>query len=219
VRQDGLHVAGIAGPRLAGSGTAVVATQDGRLALLEPGRLVVAPMHGADPDLGLTRVSGSGLAAGELTGGDWSRALAAGRLALAHELIGAGREMLRLARAHALSRVQFGRPVAAFQAVRHRLADTLLAIESAEALASVAAGSPELSGMAKALAGRSARTVARHCQQVLAGVGFTAEHAFQRYHRRILVLDGLLGGARTLTRELGEAVLRTGRLPTPPPLF
>ncbi len=40
--------------------------------------------------------------------------------------------MLSLARQHALDRVQFGRPIASFQAVRHRLAETLVAIEGAE---------------------------------------------------------------------------------------
>ena len=47
--------------------------------------------------------------------------------------------------------------------------------------------------MAKAVAGRSARTVAKNCQQVLAGIGFTTEHHFHRYLRRILVLDELFG--------------------------
>ena len=50
--------------------------------------------------------------------------------------------------------------------------------------------------MAKAIAGRSARTAARHCQQVLAGIGFTTEHALHRYVRRVLVLDELFGSAR-----------------------
>ena len=48
------------------------------------------------------------------------------------------RAMLALARQHALDRVQFGRPVASFQAVRHRLAETLVAIEGAEATLSAA---------------------------------------------------------------------------------
>ena len=59
--------------------------------------------------------------------------LANGRKALGWWLVGASRAMLALARQHALDRVQFGRPVASFQAIRHRLADTLVAIEGAEA--------------------------------------------------------------------------------------
>ena len=47
------------------------------------------------------------------------------------------RAMLALARQHALDRVQFGKPIASFQAVRHRLAETLVAIEGAEATLSL----------------------------------------------------------------------------------
>ena len=78
--------------------------------------------------------------------------------------------------------------------------------------------SPLDAAVAKAIGGRSARAVARYCQQVLAGIGFTTEHPFHRYVRRVLVLDGLLGDARSLTRELGEGLLRTRRLPSIPPL-
>ena len=78
--------------------------------------------------------------------------------------------------------------------------------------------SPQAAATAKALAGRGARTAARHCQQVLAGIGFTTEHDLHRYVRRVLVLDQLLGTDRTLTRELGEELLATRRLPELPPL-
>jgi alkylation response protein AidB-like acyl-CoA dehydrogenase len=143
-----------------------------------------------------------------------------GRLALAHELVGASRAMLDLARIHALERVQFGRPIAGFQAVRHRLAEALVAVEAADA--AVAAGwdaaTPPAAALAKAIAGRSARTVARHAQQVLAGIGFTTEHPLHTYVRRVLVLDRLLGDSRRLTQRLGEDVLRTRRLPPILPL-
>jgi hypothetical protein len=128
--------------------------------------------------------------------------LAAGRRALGWWLAGTGRAMLSLARTHALDRVQFGKPLATFQAVRHRLAETLVAIEGAEATL-VAAGDDLGSLLAKAAAGQAALTAARHCQQVLGGLGFTAEHALHRHVRRALVLDGLLGSARELTREAG----------------
>jgi hypothetical protein len=128
--------------------------------------------------------------------------LAAGRRALGWWLVGTGRAMLSLARTHALDRVQFGRRLAAFQAVRHRLAETLVAIEGAEATL-VAAGDDLGSLLAKAAAGRAALTAARHCQQILGGIGFTEEHELHRHVRRALVLDGLLGSARELTREAG----------------
>ena len=135
--------------------------------------------------------------------------LAAGRRALGWWLVGLSRAMLELARQHALDRVQFGRPLASIQAVRHRLADTLVAVEGAEATL-VAARDDLGSLLAKAAAGQAALTTARHCQQVLGGIGFTAEHDLHRHVRRALVLDGLLGSARELTAEAG-ALLRQRR--------
>lgn len=138
--------------------------------------------------------------------------LAAGQRALGWWLVGTGRAMLALARAHALDRVQFGRPLAAFQAVRHRLAETLVALEGAEATLT-AATDPFGSLLAKAAAGEAALTAARHCQQVLGGIGFTAEHPLHRHVRRTLVLDGLLGSARELTREAGARLRAEGSAP------
>jgi len=142
-------------------------------------------------------------------------ALAAGRRALGWWLAGLGRAMLSLARSHALDRIQFGRPLASFQAVRHRLAETLVALEGAEAtlLAAALADDEVSSLLAKAAAGHAALTAARHCQQVLGGIGFTAEHGLHRHVRRALVLDGLLGSARELTREAGQLVWRERAAP------
>ena len=109
---------------------------------------------------------------------------------------------------------------AAFQAVRHRLADTLVAVEAADAALDAAweDASPQAAAMAKALAGRGARTAARHCQQVLAGIGFTTEHDLHRYLRRVLLLDQLVGAGRTLTADLGHELLASRQLPPLPPL-
>jgi hypothetical protein len=164
-------------------------------------------------------------------------ALAAGRRAVGWWLLGSGRAMLALARQHAVDRVQFGRPIAAFQAVRHKLADTLVALDGAEAVlraasepgpavpsVSSASSVPVISAvpvveddfsslLAKAAAGQAALLAARHCQQVLGGIGFTAEHALHHHVKRVLVLDGLLGSARELTREAGRRVIAAGTAP------
>src|ERR1700761_4177295 len=140
--------------------------------------------------------------------------LAAGRQALGWWLVGASRAMLALARQHALDRVQFGRHISSFQAIRHRLAETLVAIEGAEATLDAAAAQPDADGLAsllaKAAGGPAALATSRHCQQVLGGIGFTAEHQLHHHVKRSLILDGLLGSARELTREAG-ATLRTKR--------
>jgi hypothetical protein len=145
-------------------------------------------------------------------------ALAAGRQAVGWWLVGTSRAMLALARQHAVDRVQFGRHISSFQAIRHRLAETLVAIEGAEATLQAASDQPDdpdglASLLAKAAAGRAALTTARHCQQVLGGIGFTAEHQLHRHVKRSLILDGLLGSARELTREAGEALRSKGYAP------
>ena len=88
--------------------------------------------------------------------------LAEARRALGWWLVGSARAMLTLARQHALDRVQFGRPIAGFQAVRHRLAETLVAIEGAEATLSLPGeDNPDLTALlAKAAAGKAALTAA-----------------------------------------------------------
>jgi alkylation response protein AidB-like acyl-CoA dehydrogenase len=145
-------------------------------------------------------------------------ALAVGRRALGWWQVGTSRAMLALARQHAVDRVQFGRHISSFQAIRHRLAETLVAIEGAEATLQAAADvTDDQDGLAcllaKAAAGHAALTTARHCQQVLGGIGFTAEHELHRHVERALILDGLLGSTRELTREAGATLRAKGSAP------
>ena len=137
------------------------------------------------------------------------------RRAVGWWLVGSARAMLALARQHALDRVQFGKPIASFQAVRHRLAETLVAIEGAEATLSLpGTDNPDLTALlAKAAAGKAALTAARNCQQVLGGIGFTAEHDLQHHVKRVLVLDGLMGSSRELTRKAGAGLRARGSAP------
>jgi hypothetical protein len=224
LRGDRLDVVGVGTAALAHATSAVVVAHGGEadVAVTVPASaLDLRPAHGIDPALGLVEVIGHDVpahGAGEPV--DWAAAVGRGQLAVAHELLGASRHMLELARTHALERIQFGRPIGSFQAIRHRLADTLVAIEMADAVVAEAwvDEDPTTIAMAKALAGRSARVTARHCQQVLAGIGFTTEHPLHLSIRRVLVLDQLFGSARTLTRQLGEELLATRRLPAPLPL-
>jgi hypothetical protein len=178
----------------------------------------VSAVVGIDPAFGLHRVRVDAEAADAITppGGAWPAALAAGQVALAHQIAGACRTMLELARTHALERVQFDRPIAQFQAVRHRLADVLVAIEALDAalVAAQDAPGPTTAALAKAAAGRSARTTSMHCQQVLAGIGFTTDHPFHLFMKRTMTLDGLLGSADQLTFEIGRGLLADRRVPS-----
>jgi hypothetical protein len=202
----------------------VVATEGSEAASRVPiAELTLRPIRGMDADLGLIEVTGT-LAESALRpeslSQTWSSSVALAHLALGYELVGAARQMLELARLHALERVQFGQPISQFQAIRHRLAETLVAIEAARAFLDAAWGerSSLTAGVAKSLAGRAAHTAARHSQQVLAGIGFTTEHEFHRYARRILVLDQLFGGSRSLTRKFGAELLEARELPAFAPL-
>jgi Acyl-CoA dehydrogenase, C-terminal domain len=213
-------VTGLGSAALAGGRAALVVASgpDGLLTMVVPVEaLLLRPLEGIDPSLGLVEVRGDlELAqARTLLTAEWDDALALGQLALSHELIGAARTMLELARQHATERLQFGRPIAMFQAVRHRLAESLIAIEAADSLVAGAWDEPcpVLAAMAKGMAGQAARTAAKHCQQVLAGIGFTTEHAFHHFYRRVVVLDQLLGAGSALTRQLGADVLASGALP------
>lgn len=69
--------------------------------------------------------------------------------------------------------------------------------------------------LVKAAAGQAVLTAARHCQQVLGGIGFTAEHSLHQHLCRAVVLDGLLGSARELTRQAGALPRAEGRAPRP----
>jgi hypothetical protein len=178
----------------------------------------ITVVRGIDPDAGLHTIElePAQVGAEPLAAHAWPAAVAAGRRALAHQLAGSARAMLELARTHALERVQFGRPVARFQAVQHRLADALVAVEALDATLTVAwdEPGPMTAALAKAVAGRTAGTVARHCQQVLAGTGFTTEHPFHRFLKRTMTLDGLLGSADRIVPDLGHRLLATGIVPT-----
>jgi Acyl-CoA dehydrogenase, C-terminal domain len=231
---DGLSVRGIGTCALRRCSRALLVTEaSGGQTVLEAevAGLTFRPVAGLDPGLGWVEVLGCGpSSAGEGLRADathatdvpaaWEEAVAVGRLAVAHELVGAGRAMLTLARDHALDRVQFGRPVAGFQAVRHRLAEAFVALEQADAALAAAWEIPTTTPatVAKALAGRAASTVARHAQQVLAGIGFTTDHPFHRYLRRVVVLDQLLGSGRDLTIQLGREAIAARRLPALPSL-
>jgi alkylation response protein AidB-like acyl-CoA dehydrogenase len=117
--------------------------------------------------------------------------------------------MLELARQHSLSREQFGRPIASFQAVRHRLAESHVAItEIGSTLdAAWADGGAWAATIAKLRAGRAQAEVMRHAVQVLGAMGLTGESEMHRYVARADALDALLGGHRMLAEQVGRALL------------
>jgi Acyl-CoA dehydrogenase, C-terminal domain len=191
------------------------------VSIADPSVLTKRIVAGLDPALAITEVGATEVAAtivssGVQAGDLWTAVATAGRRALGHQIVGAARAMLDLAVEHARNRVQFGRPIGSFQGVRNRLAEAHVALEAAAAALELAweADDEYLAAMlAKSLAGRAAQLTGTHCQQVLAGIGFTAEHPFHRYLTRALVLDSVLGSTVELRRAIGQQLVSANTVP------
>ena len=120
---------------------------------------------------------------------------------LASEMVGGAAACLEMATAYAKDRAQFNRPIGSFQAVKHRLAEMLVALDGARAAAMYAAyvadaGSPELATvapMAKAEAAEAYTFGAGWTIQIHGGVGFTWEQDAHLYFRRAWADNALYG--------------------------
>jgi hypothetical protein len=182
-----------------------------------------APVAGADPELGLTVVTGrvdrrdADLVAPAPA---VTVAIDAGRRWLASELVGLAASMLDQAVGYVSARHQFGRPIATFQTVKHRLADVHVAVTAARAgVATAWADETRLSAMAaKCLGARAHHLASAHGHQVHGGLAFTVEYGFQRWIERGHLLDALLGTRRRLTGMLGETCIEAGLFPRTPDL-
>jgi alkylation response protein AidB-like acyl-CoA dehydrogenase len=127
----------------------------------------------------------------------------------------------RTAAEYAAIRHQFGRPIGAFQAVKHLCASMLCRAETAAVLAWDAAravddGPAELAPVAAAAAAfnlDAAVNVAKDCIQVLGGIGFTWEHDAHLYLRRALALRQLLGGSAAWRDRAAALALAGHRRP------
>jgi hypothetical protein len=189
--------------------------------LVDPERLadVVTPVAGFDPDSLLHRVRiDIPILDTEPCLCDWRGAVAAGRRALASELVGNGSAMLDIAVDHVSQRTQFGRPIGTNQSPRHRLAECHALLAGARGLIDTAwkSGTPWDATVAKAYAGYASSTTSRVCLQVCGAIGLTAEHSLARYAKRARVLDALYGGWRTAVQDIGMTLLRTESIPVGP---
>jgi alkylation response protein AidB-like acyl-CoA dehydrogenase len=123
--------------------------------------------------------------------------------AAAAELVGLAAELVERSVEHARERVQFGKPIGAFQAVKHQLVDAHVDVERARSLTMHAAAlvseasavAPAASHRAKAAASEAASLAARTAVQVHGGLGITREHDVSLLYLRARQLSGLLGGA------------------------
>ncbi len=199
----------------------IVATPDGLVAVAA-GDVTVTPINGVDPSMGLGRVQLNVTPGDQIADGSVAeRSIAAGRLALASQMVGAVEQMLTDTITYVNERHQYGRAIGSFQSVKHRLADVKVAAAAATAGVHAAweSGDGTSAIAAKALAGRAQQLASRDCFQVHGGIAFTVEHGFQQWVRRGHVLDLLLGSTDDLTRQLGQRLIDSGKVPRVPANF
>jgi alkylation response protein AidB-like acyl-CoA dehydrogenase len=123
------------------------------------------------------------------------------RIAAAAEALGVAERVLHLAVEYAKERQQFGKPIGAFQAVSHPLADGFAEIELARSLVYAAAWKLDeqlsdatwTAAAAKAFATESTVTICQRAIQAFGGIGFTWEHPLHRFYKRALWLQAFAG--------------------------
>jgi alkylation response protein AidB-like acyl-CoA dehydrogenase len=137
----------------------------------------------------------------------------------AAECAGTARWCLHTASEYAKVRVQFGRPIGQFQAIKHALADMLVVVEQCAAVAWDAsnawstadgehAGERALSArIAGALSFVAAAHCAKKCIQVLGGIGFTWEHDSHFYLRRAMATRQLLADVGALEHDVAQLAI------------
>ncbi len=146
-----------------------------------------------------------------------NHALHVGSALLAVEQVGAAQHLLDLSVEYAKSRLQFGRQIGSFQAVKHKLADMLVDLEHARSTAyhaawaiSEASDDPALAAsIAQATASAAFSRIAADTIQVHGGIGFTWEHQAHLYFKRAATDAALLGTAEQHRSRVADMVLDT----------
>jgi alkylation response protein AidB-like acyl-CoA dehydrogenase len=130
------------------------------------------------------------------------------------ELAGAASRVFEFTVQWAFDRYSFGRPLASYQALKHRFADMRLRLEASHATAAAAAravhaqapDAAELASVAKAYAGQRATDIVEDCVQMHGGIGVTWEHDIHMYLRRVTV-DRVMWGTPSEHRRLLANIL------------
>jgi alkylation response protein AidB-like acyl-CoA dehydrogenase len=169
-----------------------------------------------DPARSLSEVSGREvLARGPAAAAAVARAREAGTLACAAQLLGAGRALLEASVRHAGQRIQFGRPVGTFQAVKHQLADVAIGLEFARPLLNAAAAAPTARDVsaAKVACTDAARRAARAALQVHSAIGYTQELDLHLWLTKVRALAGAWGSQAEHRARVMAAIAADGGLP------
>jgi alkylation response protein AidB-like acyl-CoA dehydrogenase len=205
--------------------TAVLATDGGLIQFLVPAgtpgvsvRPMPAPVPASavlgEPGTVLAGTGAGGTAAGDAAAGDVERQLQIALVIQLAELTGTMDRGLELTTEWLFNRYSFGRPLASYQALKHRFADMRAWLEAAHAMADAAAQHVQAgSGRAgeyvsagKSVLGAAACEVLQECVQFHGGIGITFEHDLHLYLRRATV-DAQLYGTVADHRERLTAIL------------
>lgn len=162
------------------------------------------PLESMDPTRKLARIDFHGVHAqllGTVNDGALVRTLDQAAIALANEMVGGAQVLLDSAVNYAKMRVQFGRTIGSFQAIKHKCADMLLDVELAKSAAYYAAQAaaaddpewPALACVAKAAASEMYLHIAVECIQIHGGIGFTWDHDTHLWFKRAKSSEVLLG--------------------------
>jgi alkylation response protein AidB-like acyl-CoA dehydrogenase len=130
-----------------------------------------------------------------------SKTLDLAAVALAAEQVGGAQHVLDASVEYAKTRIQFGRPIGSFQAIKHKCADMLLEVESAKSAAYYAAWAaaedsdelPVVASLAKSYCSEAYFHAAAENIQIHGGIGFTWEHPAHLYFKRAKSSELLLG--------------------------
>ena len=180
----------------------VLAVDDARI--VRWAEVSIAAAHTLDPTRRLARVTPG---ACTTIGNDPGIADTAAIL-LAAEQVGAAARCLELTVEYTKQRVQFGRPIGSFQALKHRMADMYVAVQSARAVVgeAVASPTPISAALARLAASDAFCSVAGEAIQLHGGIAITWEHDMQLYFKRAHSSAQLLGSPREQLRRLESEV-------------
>jgi alkylation response protein AidB-like acyl-CoA dehydrogenase len=141
-----------------------------------------------------------------------ARVLDVAGIAIAAESVGGAEQCLEMAVEYAKVRIQFGRPIGSFQAIKHKCADMLLQVETARSAAAFARGATAAEPHERAIAAAAAKAYCCdafvHCAeeniQVHGGIGFTWEHPAHLYFKRARSSQVLFGSSFEHRDRLGH---------------
>lgn len=144
----------------------------------------------------------------------WDKVMHDGIILLAALAVGGADKALEITTQYAKDRKQFDKPLGAFQAISHYLADACTAIDGGRTLVyeaawahSVGKNTKRLAPMAKLFTCQTYRDMTAMCQQVWGGVGFTLEYDIQLYFRRAKQLQITWWDTRYLEELVAKDVL------------